>query len=157
MFIFNLGKYLWLRATGSTFVSQILDSFVVSYVGKIYIYIYTYIYIYICMGIRICIYRISCAYITIYFMLLKIHFNTYFNIHVCFLILICGLLCSLFPGQKFDWTNTSHAAWNHKYRIDRYTCIYTYMYICIYVYIYIYIYIYMYENKHIYTYIEMYI
>mmetsp|Transcript_14614 Transcript_14614/g.14079 ORF Transcript_14614/g.14079 Transcript_14614/m.14079 type:complete len:343 (-) Transcript_14614:9-1037(-) len=27
------GKYLWLRATGSTFVSQILDSFVVSYVA----------------------------------------------------------------------------------------------------------------------------
>ena len=27
------GKYLWLRATGSTVISQILDSFVVSYVA----------------------------------------------------------------------------------------------------------------------------
>ena len=28
-----LGKYLWLRATGSTLISQFLDSFVVSYIA----------------------------------------------------------------------------------------------------------------------------
>ena len=30
---FTKGKYLWLRATGSTLISQLLDSFVVSYIA----------------------------------------------------------------------------------------------------------------------------
>jgi len=29
----ELGNYLWLRATGSTVISQLLDSFVVSYIA----------------------------------------------------------------------------------------------------------------------------
>ena len=33
LFFLKLGKLLWVRATGSTVISQILDSFVVSYLA----------------------------------------------------------------------------------------------------------------------------